>query len=81
MVAPGLQGYIETCGFVGPTGRKAHGPPQHGLLRELVTDPVEHQSSAQPLEKDVPHWLCGDSTPKVVAGGVTVVASADCAAV
>lgn len=74
MIAPRPQGYIKTFGFVGPAGRKTHGPPQHRLPRELVIDPVEQQGSAQPLKEDIPYWLCGDSTTKVLVGGVIVVA-------
>ncbi|ELK15255.1 hypothetical protein PAL_GLEAN10004794 [Pteropus alecto] len=77
MIAPRPQGYIKTFGFVGPAGRKTHGPPQHRLPRELVIDPVEHQGSAQPLKEDIPYWLCGDSTTKVLVGGVIVVAGSD----
>lgn len=76
MVAPRLQGYTKICGFVRPAGRKAHGPPQHGLPRKLVIDTVEHQGSVQPLEEDIPYWLYGDSTTPLV-GGVIVVAGSD----
>lgn len=53
MVAPRQQVYINICGSMGPTGRKAQGPPQHGLLRQPVIDPMSTRAERSP--KKIPH--------------------------